>query len=294
MALFRIAMGLGVWATVLPVVVRGLVPVLWFDASDGGYRSLGDGPWLVQWLGGMTPTVVWGLTMASLVTSAGMVAGIGGRTVSFACLLCTAAVVDFNGHAGGSYDELLTNGLWLAVLAGGYQTLSVTAWRRTGRWWPDAEALAFVRWLALWQLALMYGTSALQKVSAYWVPGGESSALYYILQQPNWHRVDMEWLAYVFPLTQLATTGTWLWEVTAPLWVLAVWWSVHPERPGRLRRWSNRLELRWVYAVVGIGMHAMILFTMEVGPFSFLSLGFYVCLVHPWEWAVLRDRVSAR
>jgi hypothetical protein len=42
--------------------------------------------------------------------------------------------------------------------------------------------------------------------------------------------------------------------------------------------------VREVFAGLGIAMHLMIWTTMEVGPFSPLSLAFYVTLVHPWEW----------
>ncbi|MEQ1503274.1 MAG: hypothetical protein ABMB14_13640 [Myxococcota bacterium] len=289
-ALFRIGIGLGALLTIGSVASRGLVPVLWVDRALGGYRALGDGPWLVSALGGPNPTVVWGLVAVALVGAALLTLGIGGRVVAFATLVACTNLVSINAHAGGSYDDLLTNGLWLAVLGGGEATLSVTARIRTGAWWPPAEVLAFPRWLTAWQLVLMYHTTGLQKVSAYWVPGGDASALYYILQQPEWHRRDMSALAYVFPLTQLATTVTWLWEVTAPVWLLATWYGATRDRPGWLRAWSNRLHLRTVYAAIGIGMHVVIWATMEVGPFSPLSLAFYVAMVHPEEW----ERLAAR
>lgn len=281
LALFRIGMGLGVLLTVGSPTWRGLVPVLWIDVANGGYRSLGHGPWLVAWLGGPTPAVVWGLVITALVAGAAMAVGVGGRFASFVALVACENVLSINGHAGGSYDQLLTNGLWLAVLAGGEQTLSLTARLRTGTWFPAATAPAWPRWLVAWQLVLMYGTTGLQKVSAYWVPGGEASALYYILQQPEWHRRDASFVAYVFPLTQLATTVTWLWEVGAPLWIVAMALARTPT-PSRRRTWANRV--RWGFALLGIGMHAVIFVMMEVGPFSPLSLAFYAAMVHPFEW----------
>lgn len=294
LALFRIGIGLGVLLTVGSPAWRGLVPILWTDAEYGGYRTLGHGPWLVAWLGGPTPTVVWSLVAGALVAGALLTIGVGGRVTALVALVLCTNVLGINGHAGGSYDQLLDNGLWLAVLAGGHQTLSLSARIRTGRWHqPDrlgAIAPAWPRWLIGWQLVLMYCTTGLQKVSAYWVPGGDASALYYILQQPEWHRRDMSALAYVFPLTQVATTVTWFWEVSAPVWLLATWYAATADRPGRLRAWSNRLHLRWVYAGIGVVMHLAIWVTMEVGPFTPLSLAFYVAMVHPWEW----DRLFAR
>ncbi len=276
LALFRIAMGLGVLLTVGSVVWNGLVPILWLDVAHGGYRSLGDGPWLVALLGGPKPSVVYPMVAGSLLGGLSLALGVGGRLGALVTLLLTKSVVDLNGHAGGSYDELLGNGLWLCVLADGQATLSLSAYRKTGRLWPDSSVLAFPRWLVGWQLVLMYCATGLQKVSAYWVPGGDASALYYIMQQPTWQRFDMAWVAWVFPLTQVATTVTWFWEVLAPLWLLAVY---------QQWRW-----VRWAFAGTGVVVHAIIFATMEVGPFSFLSLGFYAAMVYPWEW----ERVMGR
>ena len=44
------------------------------------------------------------------------------------------------------------------------------------------------------------------------------------------------------------------------------------------------MGLRWWYFGIGVLMHATIWATMNVGPFSFLSLGFYTVMVHPEEW----------
>jgi hypothetical protein len=294
MALFRIGLGLSTLLTVGTVLLRGLVPVLWFDEIDGGTRALGQGPWLVALLGGPEPAVVWAIVGGAMLGGLLVTLGLGGRFGALLALVCASNAVGMNGHAGGSYDDLLTNGLWLLVLSGGHRTLSLDARLRTGRWWPDVQILAFPRWLAAWQLVLMYCTTGLQKVSAYWVPGGDASALYYILQQPEWHRFDMSWLAYVFVLTQVATTATWLWEVSAPVWMLAIGFSAEPERPGALRRWFRRLHVRTLYAVVGIGMHLVIFLTMDVGPFTPLSLAFYVTTVHPWEWDAAAARLAAR
>jgi hypothetical protein len=288
-ALFRIGMGMGVILTVGSVVAHRLVPVLWLQPEHGGMRDLGEGPWLVALLGGPTPGVVWPIIAGALLGGALLLAGVGGRWAAILALVCTNNVVNINGHTGGSYDELLTNGLWLTVLGPGHQTLSVAARLRTGSWWPEAQALAFPRWLAIWQLVIMYCATGLQKLSFYWVPGGDASALYYILQQPTWQRVDMQFTAWLYPLTQIGTTLTWFWEVLAPLWFLALVWSARPARAGRCGRISNRIGLRWWFFGIGLVLHVLIFVTMEVGPFTYLSLVYYVATVHPWEWDEMRD-----
>lgn len=283
-ALFRIAVGACVLYTLLDVVFADLVDVIWVDAAYGGMRPLTSPPWLIDALGGATPSVIHGLVAVGVLGGLCLVLGIGGRLAPLITLLAAGSVVDVNGHAGGSYDELLSNALWLLVLSGGHKTLSVQAKWTTGSWWPEAPIYAFPRWLAIWQLCLMYGTTGLQKVSTYWVPGGESSALYYIMQQPTWQRGDMTWVASFYGLTQAATLVTWFWEVFAFFGILTVWYAATPDRPGRVRAWSNRLQLRWVFAGIGLVMHLVIFVTMEVGPFSPLSLSFYVLLAQPWEW----------
>ena len=44
----------------------------------------------------------------------------------------------------------------------------------------------------------------------------------------------MTWLAWVFPMTQVATAVTWFWEVLSPIWLLAVV-SIH----GRASRYRT-------------------------------------------------------
>lgn len=294
LALFRIAMGSGAFYTVFSAVWAGVVPLVWIDLDHGGIRDLGAGPWLVAMLGGPTPGVVWPLIGLALTSAVFMTVGLGGRGVALATLIFTDAVTTLNGHAGGSYDQLLTNGLWLCVLAGGGKTLSIEARLRTGQWAPEVPVVAFPRWLAAYQLVLMYGMTGIQKVSAYWVPGGDASALYYIMQQPSWQRFDMSWVAWLYPLTQLSTVVTWFWEVLAPLWLLALWWSVRPESRTGLAALSNRIGLRWIFLGIGIVMHVVIFLTMDVGSFTYLSLGFYAVMVHPWEWRQLGAWLAAR
>jgi hypothetical protein len=143
---------------------------------------------------------------------------------------------------------------------------------------------AFGRYLVIFQLLLMYWTTGLQKVSAFWMPGGDFSALYYIFQQPSWHRFDMSWIAQFYWLTQVGTAVSWFWEVSAPLWLLALWYESTKERGGRLRDLFCRWRIKWVYFAVGVFFHVLVLAVMEIGPFSLVSVAFYTCLLSPAEW----------
>lgn len=283
LALFRIAVGLCVIWSIGSVVRADLIDVIWVDRAYGGYRSLGDGDRLLALLGGPRPEVIWPMTWACLAGAAALVLGLGGRLTALIVLQLFLPLSDANSHAGGSDDPLLSNALWLLVLARSTATLSLDCRLRTGRWTSPEQVPSWPRWLAIVQLFLMYGSTGLQKLSASWTPGGGFSALYYILQQPTWQRGDMSWAAQVYPLTQLATALTWTWEVGAPLWLLAFWFRYTRDRPGRLRALCNRVDLRSIMAGIGLVLHLGILSLMEVGPFSLVALSFYTCLYHPDE-----------
>jgi len=294
LALFRIAVGACVLLTVGGVAYWDLVDVLWVDRDHGGYRELSGRWWLIQLLGGPTPSAMWGLVWGSLFGGVLMIVGLGGRVTAFWTLMTFIAATDVNGHAGGSYDELLSNALWIVVLAPSTETLSLDSRIWNGKWISHRWVPAWPRYLVIYQLVLCYWTTGLQKVSTYWIPGGDFMALYYILQQPSWHRMDMSWLAWIVPLTQLGTAVSWFWEILCPLWLLTFWYRATRSRPGRLRAFSNSHDLRTLYAVVGVTFHLLIWMAMDVGPFTWVSLAFYVCLYHPDEWRLLGQRLRQR
>lgn len=280
LAWFRIAIGVCVWLSILTVVAAGLVDVIWYPDVHGGLRPL-RGNWIVQSLGGPTPELVWRLIGACLLCSGLLTVGVGGRLMALLTLQLFTSLESLNSYAGGSYDLLLNNALWLLVLAPSTATWSVDCRLRTGRWVDDTPVSAIVRDLVVAQLILMYWCTGLQKLSAYWTPGGGFSALYYILQQPNWHRFDMGWIAPLYPVTQLATAVSWLWEVTAPIMGLAYWYRTTEPRGGWLRERFNRFRVLEGYAIVGVVFHMSILFVMDVGPFTPISLAYYLCLIRP-------------
>jgi hypothetical protein len=292
LAAVRILVGACVVRTVLAVVWAGALPVVWVDLAHGGYRPLGEVGWLVAALGGATPAVVGGLAAASMLGGAAVALGVGGpvgaRVVSFATLQVFKALVELNSHAGGSYDELLENALWLLTLAGPTGTWSWECRRRTGRWWSDAQVAVWPRLLVVYQVVLMYGSTGAQKLSHHWVPGGELSALYYILQQPTWQHADLRWVAWLYPATQVATLVSWLWEVSAPLWLLAVFGQL-----GQLpARWGERLgrwRVRDGYVVIGVVFHLGVAALLDIGSFTWASLALYPAFFGGAEWRRLTD-----
>lgn len=283
LALFRMLVGFTVMVTVGSVMVDGAVDLIWIDIEHGGYRHLRRPHMLVTWMGGATPEVMWRLCWISLAASLVLVLGIGGRVLPFVVLQLFSAV-DINSHTGGSYDLLLKNALWLCVLCPTTATLSLDAWIWRGRPWRGRPVPAWARALVLFQLILVYWTTGLQKVSAHWVPGGECSALYYILQQPSWQLYDMRWTAWLYPFTQVATAVTWVWEVTVPLWLLAHFYRGTRMRGGWLRATFNAWNVRSIYAAIGLFFHGTLVFTLNVGTFPLISLAYYLCAWNEEEW----------
>ncbi len=301
LALFRMAVALGSLWLVLSMLPHGRITLLWLRRADGGYREGSSGSWLVEALGGASSTVVWGLVAVGILAGLALLLGLASRLSAFLALQSVLALGWINVHAGGSYDDLATNALWLLVLADSGATLSLSCRLRTGSWTSDRLVSSWPRWLAVLQLVLMYSTSGAQKISHHWVPGGEASALYYILQQPEWQRGDMRWLAEVYPLTQAVTTLTWLWEISSPLLLLvflARWRGERASQQGarasRLGRLFQRYDLRLGFAAIGIPMHLGTLLLMDVGPFSALSIAYYAALFHPDEVRALVTRVARR
>lgn len=295
LACFRISVGLVIVLTLLLVIDKDVVDVIWVEPKDGGYRYLGKGgPWLVKLLGGASPGVSWGLVWASIVSGTLLTFGLGGRVTAFVALQCYLNLHRINGESSGSSDILITNALWLLVLARSTATLSLDCRIRTGKWTSDERISSFPRYLAILQMVILYCTTGIQKVSVYWTPFGGFSALYYILQQPTWPRFDHSWAAWLYPLTQIGTATTWIWEITSPIILLIFWYRVTPERGGRLRYWANLVDLRMVWAAIGLTMHGFILLFMVVGPFSPISMAYYWNLWRPEEVRGVGRRIGLK
>jgi hypothetical protein len=288
MALVRIASGLTVSAHLLHLGWTGAHRLVWADFEYGGLRDLKPG-WL-EYLGGLTAgNIEWVMGITALAGLL-MALGLGGRAMTLAVFLGYDYLADLNGHAGGSYDELIKNTIFAVLLSGAYGDLTLLrAWKKLS---PE-RIPAWPRWLLIFQLVLMYWMTAIQKVSSSWVPWGELDALWYILQQPTWQRfpLPMQSLTWAYPLTQAASLSVWAFEQAAPLLLLAYWYRETRERPGYLRARFNALDFRTLYLLFGVGMHIGIEALMEVGPFSIASLTLYLACFHPDEWSRLFNRL---
>jgi hypothetical protein len=282
-ALFRIAVGAVMLVSILSVAWSGALDALWIDAAYGGMRHIGSDAYpVLLWLGGARPSVVWMLVGVTPVLCAAMILGIGGRwtvlaaAISYKCL-------SYIGWGSGGYDLMISNAVWLLFLSDSTATLSLDCRSKHGSWTSDTLVSAWPRYLVIVQLVVIYTFTGFQKTSATWTFADSYSALYWFMQDPTWPRIDMGWLAWVYPLTQIATFATWHFEVTAPVLLLIFYFRATRERPGRLRAAFNHFDLRKPWAAIGIGMHMGIAAMMNMGPFSWISMAYYLSLWHPDE-----------
>ena len=283
LALFRVGVGLCVIAALGSVVADDLVVSLWAEPASGGMRPLGNPPWLVALLGGREAAVLWTLVVATSLGALATSFGLGGRVTILATLQGYMALVRSNPEASGGQDQLIMNALWLLFLSSCTATWSLDCRLRSGSFSSARLVSAWPRKLIVFQLVLVYFSSALHKLSATWTPIGDYSALYYVLLQPSWQRFELPWLASAYPLTQIATAVVWLFEIGSPLLLLALYFRGSADRGGTLRALFNRFDWRIAFAAIGVPMHLGIFVLMDVGSFPWISLCFYLCLWTPEE-----------
>lgn len=277
LALFRVAIGLVLAWTFGRIAITGVAAELWVPPSEGGIAPL-VGDWRVALTGGPSGASTAALLALAIGGSLFVVAGLGTRVAALVAGQAAVALFSLLPATGGGHDRLLTNAMWLLVLAPSDASLSLACRLRTGHWTDPTPRPAVFRYLAVLQLCVVYTITGLQKLAPEWWPWGGLTAVYRSVLLPDWARWDMTWVAHVFPITQLATAITLFWEVSF-CWVGLWLW----------RRWG--WDPRPAYVVVGIMLHAVLEVSMDLGPFAWATLAFYLCLYDADEYRALARRV---
>ena len=91
----------------------------------------------------------------------------------------------------------------------------------------------------------------------------------------------------------MGTAVTWHWELAAPLLLVWYWAKATAERGGRVRRLITRFDWRKPFAAIGVCLHLGIFLTMDVGPFSLLTLSYYLAFASPEELARAARRIAS-
>jgi hypothetical protein len=143
-------------------------------------------------------------------------------------------------------------------------------WANTGGVWSlDARkrpagqpALqpAWPLWLMRFQIAIVYLSSGLYKfASPMWRDG---TAVHWALNLNAFHRFPWPFPIQLAPLEALLTWGTLAFELG--FWLLVLFRRTRP-----------------IALVAGVGLHAGLFATLELGPFSFLMVASYICYLAP-------------
>jgi hypothetical protein len=292
LALFRIATGLVILVTFADMLLTDTLAAVWYPIAHGGIVDTQDSHWLIEALGGTDPSVINGLVATVLVSAVLMVVGLGSRIAALVALQGCLALFSLHPGTGGGHDRLIVNGLWLLVLAPSDATLSLWSRIRSGSWVSTKPAPVWVRYLIIYQIVLVYTCTGVQKLGSDWWPWGDLRAVYYSLLTPSWQRWEsIAWVADLYPLTQAGTALTLFWEMSWGLVLLALWYRATRDRSGALRALFNRLDVRRLYALIGVGVHVGIWAMMNLGPFSWITLTYYLCLWHHDEYARLWRRI---
>ena len=285
LALCRILVAAVLLADLLQARSYGLIDTIWGPPPDGlGWGTKGSGAAAAaRWFGASTGTAAlmwWTAAVACLL----VIAGVATRLSILVLALTWAQLGHFAPDSDRGIDFMLRAVLVVLLFSQSHACWSVDAWvrRRIGRPFPSLVP-SWPRYLVFLQLLWIYFSAGHNKTDKAWGPFGNFSALSNILTDPHFARFDPSWVATFYPLLQLAALATMIFELTSPVMILLTWWHSTRDRPGRLRRLSNFLRLRWVWMLTGLSFHVGIAVTMRLGIFPWGMIALYPALLRPDE-----------
>jgi hypothetical protein len=287
LAWIRIAIPLVMLVDLVAIRWHGVATWLWAPLEAGGILAWdgADAPLFYRLLpptAASAPLLWLGLVLSLLCVGAGFCTR--GAALAYVWLSAQAALID--GPADRAIDRAIRIMMLILVLSPAGKVWSVDAWRKTGSLRGSLElGPAWPRYLILGQLVLIYFGAGLAKGGTYWYPWGGYRALYLTLQDPILAAGDFRWLVQPLPfrITQVATAVTHLWELSAPLVLLAAYYRRTRERPGWLRRSFVRVPVRNLYVALGVAFHLTLALTLRLGIFPFAMLACFPAFFRPEE-----------
>jgi hypothetical protein len=291
LGIFRILVALVLMWDLMDIALTGAMEFMWFPPASGGFQKP-QGGWLWAKIGGPNADNIRLVFGVAVINCLLMIIGFGSRLAALINIQCAMALFGLHPGSGGGHDRLITNALWIVVLSPADTTLSLWSRLKSGNWVNNKHVAAWPRYLAIYQVVLMYTCTGIQKLGAEWWPMGNYLAIYYALLIPYWARAD--WIGIVSEtvwLTQIASAMTWLWESTWWLVLVNFYYRKTHEKGGYLRGLFLKYDVRRVYLIIGLGVHVGIAIAMNLGPFSAITLSYYVCCIHHDEWRSIWNRV---
>lgn len=296
LALVRILVGVVLLWDFVEIGLHGLPDVLWTPQEFGGLPSnvlqRKVPPEVFTWLE-PGPELAWGLWGLIVLCLVLLILGVATPVVGAVLVLAYAQTALILPLGDRGIDLMLRNILMLLIFSRSGATLSLQAKVLTGSWLGDGKAHpAWPRHLIALQLVVMYFMAGVQKTALTWTPLGGYNALYVILHDPHIARMDwagMGVLDALSPLLRVGTGATHIFEWGAPILVLAFWFRHTRERPGRIRAFFLRYDVRLIWVCIGAGLHIGIAVAMQLGIFAWAMLALYPAWFHPDELDTLRE-----
>ncbi len=283
-AVVRVVIGATLFFHLGYMLLSGEAQTVMTHLDFGGLQTGDDRAWA-------SPAAATAVVAATAIAGAFMSLGLYTRAAVVASWVGMRLVALISAGAHGGTDALLIDLLLLLAFSGCGNTWSLDAWRRRRRLNTTTDLLAprITRLLIVMQLVLLYTLGGLQKVSYGWVPGGDLSALWFALHQPQWTRFDGLPMHAFFPVTQLMTTSSWFLEVSAPILLVSLWCEL-TKAQGPIGRRLRSTWLRVGYLSMGVIMHVGIEVLMEIGPYMYVTCSMYAAVLGP---AVVRGAVES-
>ncbi len=277
LALIRIGVGLVLLVDLLNLGRLGLVTPM-FAAPPDGYAVAHDG-WGAALLG-TGADAAFTLTLAAVIAAVCIVLGLATRVACVGFVVVSAQLAHIAPDSDRGIHMILRIVLVILALSWCHARWSIDAavWRRFGRPLPT-EVPAWPRLLILLQVIWVYFSAGMNKAGAEWGPLDGFRALGNAVCDPHIARMSCEWVGSVLPLTQLATALSMAFELTAPLYLVYLYFAETSDRPGRLRRIVNTLRLRWIWIGLGVAFHVGIAVFLRLGVFPWGMLALYPALL---------------
>ena len=297
LAIIRILVGLVLFYDFAYLWNLGLVDTLFAPHTDGGISNVLDRPSLpliYQWFPQSAETA---RTLHILICTSAFFFTIGlfTRTSGLVLLLLYAQSAQIMPAGDRGIDLMMRNVVFLLLFSRCGDWCSIDARRKTGSFFGNNKiAPAWPRHLLILQLVVMYFAAGVQKVGMDWMPMSGFAGLYVVLQDPAVSRADFSWLANWYPVTQLATATTMLFEWLAPFVLLTYHFRATPEKDGRVRRFYQRWNPHYVWVAVGVFLHIGIAFTLALGIFPYAMLALYPAFFHPDELEKMKNRILSK
>lgn len=275
LAMVRIAMSVVLLTDLFWVAQYDLVELLWAPHEAGGISLISTwdaAPLAYSLFGEAAGTWVYSAVVISALFFA---VGLFTRPACALLLLSYAQLGAMNLSSDRGIDMVFRAILVILFFSRCGQTWSLDAYRRKRSFVDESAVPVWPRYLIVLQVAWIYFTAGLHKTQSAWWPAGDFSALWRILHDPHFARFDLGDATWFYPLTQLGTLGTMLFELGAPLFLLSLYYRRSAVRSGRVRRLFNRIRFREAWLFLGIAFHLGLAFTMRLGIFPLGMLALY-------------------